>query len=306
MFPHPSPSRQREQVYLLRVACAMAPAGTSDGSADHPRRGRFIDAATFGAYLQNRREGRNLSLHDVAAETKIAGRHLAALERGDVRSWPGGLYRRAMVRAYAAAIGLDPETTVCEFEDAFNEHPTQVEPDTKLEPPGLQGLLGIRATASVGLALAVCAAVAVIAWAATSSDAADTMRTIRARPVSTVGHHVDAAPPTTTSGVVSPSAAANIETNQRIATVAPPPTAPSYEPPAGVEGSMRIISEPAGAHVTVNGIRWGHTPVTVRYLPPGEKRVRLSKDGYASVERRLQLTPANPTQAVRVILAVEP
>src|SRR5687768_17822319 len=55
----------------------------SDGSADHQRKGRFIDAATFGAYLQNRREGRHLSLHDVAAETKIAGRYLAALERGD-------------------------------------------------------------------------------------------------------------------------------------------------------------------------------------------------------------------------------
>ena len=284
----------------------MAPAGTNNGSAGHPRRGRFIDAATFGAYLQNRREGRNLSLQDVAAETKIAGRHLAALERGDVRSWPGGLYRRAMVRAYAAAIGLDPETTVCEFEDAFSEPPTQVEPEPSPAPPAFHSLLGIRARASVGLGLAVCAAVAALAWAATSSDAAGTTGTIQVRPVATLGHHADAAAPATTSGVVSPSDAANIETHQRIATVTPPQPTASQEPPAGVEGSMRITSEPAGAHVTVNGIRWGHTPVTVRYLPPGEKRVRLSKDGYASVERRLQLTPANPTQAVRVILAVEP
>src|SRR5688572_12324453 len=129
----------------------MVLSGTSDGSADHPRRGRFIDAATFGAYLQNRREGRNLSLQDVAAETKIAGRHLAALERGDVRSWPGGLYRRAMVRAYAAAIGLDPETTVCEFEDAFSEPPTQVEPEPSPAPAAFPSLLGVRARASVGL-----------------------------------------------------------------------------------------------------------------------------------------------------------
>ena len=284
----------------------MAPARTNDGSAGHPRRGRFIDAATFGAYLQNRREGRNLSLQDVAAETKIAGRHLAALERGDVRSWPGGLYRRAMVRAYAAAIGLDPETTVCEFEDAFSEPPAQTEPEPSAAPPAFHSLLAIRAHASVGLGLAVCAAVAALAWAATSSDAADTSGTILARPAATLGHHADAAPPAPTSGVVSSSDAANVETRQQIATVTQPHPAASQEPPAGVEGSMRITSQPAGAHVTVNGIRWGQTPVTVRYLPPGEKRVRLSKDGYASVERRLQLTPANPAQAVRVILAAEP
>ena len=96
----------------------------------------------------------------------------------------------------------------------------------------------------------------------------------------------------------------SVETHQRIATAAVSPTpAPANQPPADVEGSMRILSEPAGAHVTVNGIRWGQTPVTVRHLAPGEKRVRISKDGYTSAEQRLQLTPDNPTQTLRVILA---
>ena len=67
---------------------------------------------------------------------------------------------------------------------------------------------------------------------------------------------------------------------------------------------MRIDSEPGGALVTVNGVRWGHTPLTIRHLAPGEKRVRISKDGYISAERRLQLTPDHPTQTVRAILAV--
>ena len=207
-----------------------------------------------------------------------------------------------MVRAYAAAIGLDPDATVCEFTDVFSEEPTPVEPETSPGSPALPGLRGIRARASVCLGLAVCAAVAALTWAATSSDAAGTMGANRVLPLSTVGHHAEATPPTTTSGVGSPFDAAIIETHQRIATVMPPQTAPSNEPPAGFEGSMRITSEPAGAHVTVNGIRWGQTPVTIRYLAPGEKRVRVSKDGYTSAERRLQLTPDNPTQAVRVIL----
>jgi hypothetical protein len=209
-----------------------------------------------------------------------------------------------MVRAYAAAIGLDPEVTVCEFVDAFNEAPAPapVELETR---PALDVLLGVRQRASVWVGLALCATIAALSWAATSSDAAGAMDTNRIAPVSTVGDHATAPSATTTSGVVSLPDAANIETYQRIATAVSPQPAPAIEPPANVEGSMRIISEPAGALVTVNGIRWGQTPVTVRHLAPGEKRVRISKDGYTSAEQRLQLTPANPTQTVRVTLAVE-
>ena len=209
-----------------------------------------------------------------------------------------------MVRAYAAAIGLDPEVTVCEFVDAFNEAPAPapVELETR---PALDVLLGVRQRASVCVGLALCATIAALSWAATSSDAVGAIDTNRIAPVSTVGDHATAPSATTTSGLVSPPDAANVETYQRIATAVSPQPAPAIEPPADVEGSMRIISEPAGALVTVNGIRWGQTPVTVRHLASGEKRVRISKDGYTSAEQRLQLTPANPTQTVRVILAVE-
>ena len=282
--------RLRQPATGVRFAyrALMTPAMTRDASEILARRGRFIDAATFGAFLENHRAGRNLSLHDVAAETKIAERHLAALERGDVRSWPRGFYRRAMVRAYAVAIGLDPEVTVCEFSDAFNEEPRQVEPDPIPEPPTLHGLLRIRPRASVCVGLAVCAAIATLTWATTSSDAADAMETNRMAPVTTVGDHANASSATTTSRPASPQ------------------PAPANQPPADVEGSMRIISEPAGALVTVNGIRWGQTPLTVRHLAPGEKRVRISKDGYTSAEQRLQLTADKPTQTVRVMLAVGP
>lgn len=284
----------------------MSSADMSDRSAGHRSRGRFIDGATFGAFLQNHREGRNLSLHDIAAETKIAGRHLAALEQGDIRSWPGGLYRRAMVRAYATAIGLDPESTVCEFADVFNDEPAPVIPDPGVESRSVQTLLVVRPRASVYLGLGLCAAVAALAWAARPSDAAGAIAPVRVERVSTDGYFADAAAPTPTSGLASPLEAANIETRQALATMMPPPPAPSSESPISVEASMRILSEPAGARVTVNGIGWGQTPVTVRHLAPGEKRVRISKNGYISAERRLHVTPDNPTLAVRVSLAPEP
>src|SRR5688572_11193564 len=282
----------------------MTSAAVSDRPPGHQSKGRFIDGETFGAFLQNHREGRNLSLHAIATETKIAERHLAALERGDIRSWPGGLYRRAMVRAYATVIGLDPEATVCEFEDVFKDEPAPVIPEPGVEPRSVQTLLNVRPRASVYLGLGFGAAVAAFAWAAQPSDAADAVAPVRVD-VSTEGHHAEAAAPTPTSGLASPADAANIETRQALATMMPSPQAPSSERPTGVEPSMRIVSEPAGARVTVNGIGWGQTPVTIRHLVPGEKRVRLSKDGYISAERRLHVTPDNPTLAVRVSLAPE-
>jgi transcriptional regulator with XRE-family HTH domain len=50
-----------------------------------------------------------------------------------------------------------------------------------------------------------------------------------------------------------------------------------------------VMSHPEGARVTVNGIAWGMTPITVRHLPQGPQRVRLSKDQYLSEERVVQL-----------------
>jgi hypothetical protein len=76
-------------------------------------------------------------------------------------------------------------------------------------------------------------------------------------------------------------------------------------PPASrdVEGELRIDSVPSGARVTVNGVGWGETPLTVRYLPFGGKRVRLTKDGYVSVERRIELTADRPVRTISIQLA---
>jgi hypothetical protein len=44
---------------------------------------------------------------------------LTALERGDVSRWPGGIYRRSFIRAYAEAIGLDADEIAREFFENF-------------------------------------------------------------------------------------------------------------------------------------------------------------------------------------------
>ena len=50
-----------------------------------------------------------------------------------------------------------------------------------------------------------------------------------------------------------------------------------------------VTTEPAGARVTVNGIGWGVAPVRIRHLPAGDKRIRVSKEGYATEERTVHI-----------------
>ncbi|MGE5244144.1 MAG: helix-turn-helix domain-containing protein [Betaproteobacteria bacterium] len=75
----------------------------------------------FGPRLRRQRESRGIDLQTIASSTKISRSLLAALERGDVSRWPLGIYRRSFVRAYAAAIGLDPDAEVAEFLRLFPE-----------------------------------------------------------------------------------------------------------------------------------------------------------------------------------------
>lgn len=65
--------------------------------------------AGIGARLRAERERQGLTLEDVAAQTRIALRHLAAIEEGAFASLPGRTYATGFARNYAKVVGLDPE-----------------------------------------------------------------------------------------------------------------------------------------------------------------------------------------------------
>src|SRR6266508_227843 len=99
---------------LARAGLAM-PARTE---FEHfPSSPRYGD--NFGARMRDERERRNISIASIADSTKILGALLEGLERNDLSRWPSGLYRRAFMRAYASAIGLDPDAVVREFVERF-------------------------------------------------------------------------------------------------------------------------------------------------------------------------------------------
>ena len=76
---------------------------------------------SFGARLRQRREAQRIALTTIARQTKIKLSLLDALERDDLSHWPAGLYRRAFIRAYAQAIGLDPDVTARELAQVHPE-----------------------------------------------------------------------------------------------------------------------------------------------------------------------------------------
>ena len=91
---------------------------------------------SFGRRLRRERERRTIALEAIAANTKIGLGLLQGLERDDFSRWPSGVFRRAFMRSYAKAIGLDPDEVVREFLERF--------------PDPFGGIDAGLATASVG------------------------------------------------------------------------------------------------------------------------------------------------------------
>lgn len=85
----------------------------------------MTDPRSFGAWLRRERERREITVRAIADRTKIGVSLLEALERGDVSRWPGGIYRRAFLRAYADTVGLDADLALANFERLFPSNDTQ-------------------------------------------------------------------------------------------------------------------------------------------------------------------------------------
>ena len=94
----------------------------------------------FGARMRQAREQQKVSLAAIADRTKIKESLLEALERDDISHWPPGIFRRAYIRAYAGAIGLDPEVVIRQFLEVYPEPVEVVEAPPP--PAGLRGLVG--------------------------------------------------------------------------------------------------------------------------------------------------------------------
>jgi transcriptional regulator with XRE-family HTH domain len=93
---------------------------------------------SFGARLRVQRERQQVTLATIAEQTKIKRSLLEGLERDDVSHWPEGIFRRAFVRGYARAIGLEPDVVVREFLALYPDS-VEVSPEAFTAAPGADG-----------------------------------------------------------------------------------------------------------------------------------------------------------------------
>jgi hypothetical protein len=70
---------------------------------------------------------------------------------------------------------------------------------------------------------------------------------------------------------------------------------------AGASGLV-VITEPEGARVTINGVGWGSTPLRIPNLPPGTKRIRVTRLGYEGEERVLRANDVVGAATLRIVL----
>jgi cytoskeleton protein RodZ len=320
------------------MAMAMVTTGsTGDGSTSiAPDRETVV---SLGELLRQARERKGLTLEHLASETKIPRRHLEAIEHYNLTVMPGEFYKRAEIRTYARAVGLDQQLLLAQFESV---KPVEVR-EAPAEIPGTRESVGRRT--HVVMALGVVTAVILLGRAIAErpeapvqpsegppavgsvsqpvpATPADTVTPPPERPVLPVPPApslVETAPPIAKTGsaaaaVTTPSVPAgtpgapadspDVLTDSPVGQVADPDVqaaapdaqtaATETRPTAGPAAALVVTTEPAGARVTVNGIGWGLTPVTIPYLPPGDKRIRVSKEGYTAQERVLHIAAGRP------------
>ncbi len=73
---------------------------------------------SLGQELREEREGRRISIEEIASATKIVSRYLKALESDHLDIMPGEFFLKGIIRAYSRAIGLDGEAVLAKYKAA--------------------------------------------------------------------------------------------------------------------------------------------------------------------------------------------
>jgi cytoskeletal protein RodZ len=281
----PCSERIIRHVEGIKAMATVTSAGSGHLRTSHTD-GRINGSVSLGELLRGAREARGLTLERIAQETRIPQRHLEALEHGDLSAAPPGFYQRAELRAYARVVGLDTEVALAKLQSALKPVEAPVVP-REVAKAG-------RSPRPQTLALIAVAVVAVSLAAAGLSRAL-----VQPAPAPAVASDpIPAATPVVADRDGSPDAAGSTgnQPAQAAASAAAPDAAAQGTPaalerpaPVGSVTELVVTTTPAGARVTVNGIGWGVTPVTIQHMTPGDKRIRVSKEGYASQEQVLRI-----------------
>jgi len=157
----------------------------------------------FGTWLRCQREGREITLREIADSSKISLRYLQAFEEERFEVLPSSVFARGFLRQYARYIGLEPEEAVNFFDvarRAGDSEETRVEPRKSVRRTSVWTYL--LALAAVVLLLLV---VYLLSWYNDRRQSEEPVSSPVAMPNSVVP---PVSPSTSSRGVAAPEVAA--------------------------------------------------------------------------------------------------
>lgn len=129
----------------------------------------------IGATLREARERNGLSVATCAERTRIRSKYLTALEENRFAALPEPAYARGFLRTYAAALGVEPQRLLAEYDvqmanarrDPGVGAPLQLEAREASRPPSTTSRgRGRRTGRLVWLAIGLIVAIAAVVWVA--------------------------------------------------------------------------------------------------------------------------------------------
>jgi cytoskeleton protein RodZ len=255
-----------------------------------------VHMTNFGASLKRARESKGISLDQIAKETRISTRFLAAIENEEFHLLPGGVFNRGFVRSFAERVGLDPDQTVADYERLVSpREPAETGPSaaqaSKVERPKPDRRL-------YPIAIGILALAIVIFYVVTreSNQKAETA-TSSAPVVSTPPEQTPtpAPSPATTETNTAPSTA------QELPTPAPPASVPPA-PPAPVANTQALTLDIAVTETTWIRVRSdGNSVIPGEILEPGmtrkftaENSISISVGNAAGLTLKINDMPLKP------------
>jgi cytoskeletal protein RodZ len=252
----------------------------------------------FGCYLKSARERKHVTLETVSASTKIKPQLWIDLEANDLSRWPKyHVYRQGYLRSYANVVGIDPDDVIARFNAEFAAETAPPAVPARQNAASSSRLKTTRDAVALAIATAFLVGVGLnimekreIAGAATSAST-PIVQVPAANPRPASDHAVRLPTPSSSD----PTSGSPTEPSNRDVSVADAPR-------TDIEGEIRVLSNPAGAWVTVNGNGAGTTPLRLRYLPLGSYTVRVIQPRYRIAQTRVTLSAAQPNQSVSLRL----
>jgi cytoskeleton protein RodZ len=192
---------------------------------DLPTKGNGTAMGAFGDRLRREREMRGITLDEITESTKIARRHLEALESEHFDQLPGSVFNKGFVRAYARFLGIDEDQAVADYTAASNEVPEpenrfpleiHEKPDPDLNPRRSFLPLVFAVAALVGVL------VGYMFWAKSKPHTPESAAVTQSAPPSSASQPADnASAPVTSSAPPADVPEAPVKTPERAATNAP-------------------------------------------------------------------------------------